>query len=522
MDLVVSPIAVALNTQGGGNAPTFTPGQIVDALVMRVLDQTHVQLAVGDSLIDVQTAVPLPQGAHVHLAVRATPDGLRLVVLHPDEIGGAAGSATAGAAAGATAKAADATRSADPTGATRAPLDPAALAANPQAALAQAVRAAALQQDGLAPLFANLAAMMTRGALPDGLRLAAAQLMAFRLPTDAPVEPEDVAGALARSGLFLEAGLAAGAAATRTSPSGDMKAALVALRAALAAMAGGPAAGRSEGAEAKLQGFAEAPLAGAGQAAGGRPEATGAQALYRALAQAITAGGLPAGATAAPTAPAPPASASPAAAPTAPGVAPGETGQPSRPPPPYGGAAPAAQPVAAPTLAEDVEPKDAARTLLAQTEAALARHTLLQAASLPGSTAPGGAADAAGARWVFEIPFVTPQGTTVAQFEIARDGKGQGAGGKVAPAWRARFAIEIEPVGLVHAQVTVAGERAGVTLWAERGDSAALLRDNVGVLAERLRAAELDPSEVVVRDGAPPRPARAAAPAAGRFLDRAS
>ncbi|RAI25998.1 hypothetical protein CH338_30985, partial [Rhodoplanes elegans] len=163
----------------------------------------------------------------------------------------------------------------------RPPLDPAALAANPQAALAQAVRAAALQQDGLAPLFANLAAMMTRGALPDGLRLAAAQLMAFRLPTDKPVEPEDVAGALARSGLFLEAGLAAGAAASRTSPSGDMKAALVALRAALAAMAGGPAAGRSDATESKLQGFVEASLAGAGHAAGGRPETAGAQALYR-------------------------------------------------------------------------------------------------------------------------------------------------------------------------------------------------------------------------------------------------
>ncbi|MFL9824763.1 flagellar hook-length control protein FliK [Rhodoplanes sp. SY1] len=520
MDLVVSPIAVALNTQGGGNAPTFTPGQIVDALVMRVLDQTHVQLAVGDSLIDVQTAVPLPQGAHVHLAVRATPDGLRLVVLHPDEIGGAAGGAvTAGAAA--ASKTADAARSAESGAVMRQPLDPAALAANPQAALAQAVRAAALQQDGLAPLFANLAAMMTRGALPDALRLAVAQLMAFRLPTDAPVEPEDVAGALARSGLFLEAGLAAGAAATRTSPSGDMKAALVALRAALAAMAGGPAAGRPEGTESKLQGFVEASLAGAGHVGAGRPETAGAQALYRALAQAITAGGLPAGATAAATAP-PAAAATPAAGSTAPGAAPGETGHPSRPPPPYGGAAPAAQPVAAPTLAEDVAPNDAARTLLAQTDAALARHTLLQAASLPGSAAPGGAADAAGARWVFEIPFATPQGTTVAQFEISRDGKGQGTAGKAAPAWRARFAVEIEPVGLVHAQVTVTGERAGVTLWAERGDSAALLRDNAGVLAERLRAAELDPSEVVVRDGAPPRPAREAAPAAGRFLDRAS
>jgi hypothetical protein len=128
--------------------------------------------------------------------------------------------------------------------------------------------------------------------------------------------------------------------------------------------------------------------------------------------------------------------------------------------------------------------------------------------------------DPGAGRWVFEIPFATPQGTTVAQFEIARDGKGEGAE-RHEVSWRARFAIDVEPVGIVHAQITVAGERTGVTLWAERGASAALLRDHAGDLAERLRAAELDPSEVVVRDGAPPRPRETVAPA-GRFLDRAS
>nr|WP_284701694.1 flagellar hook-length control protein FliK [Rhodoplanes tepidamans] len=280
-------------------------------------------------------------------------------------------------------------------------------------------------------------------------------------------------------------------------------------------MAGGAAAGRGDGQEAKLQGFVEASLSGATQAGAARLEAAGAQALYRALAQAVTAGGLPAGATTAATA------APATAAPAAPhGVAPGEPGQPQRPPPPYRGAAPAAQPAVGPSLGDDVTPEAAARTLLAQAEAGLARHTLLQAASLPGAAGPGAEPD--GARWVFEVPFATPQGTTVAQFEISRDARGQGSGERSAPAWRARFAIDVEPVGVVHAQVTVTGERAGVTLWAERGDSAALLRDNAGALADRLRAAELDPSEVVVREGAPPRPAREAAPPAGRFLDRAS
>ncbi|RAI43358.1 hypothetical protein CH341_14855, partial [Rhodoplanes roseus] len=275
MDLVVSPIAVSLNTQSGGNQPSFTPGQVVDALVMRLIDQTHVQLAVGNSLIDVQTAVPLLQGAHVQLAVRATPDGLRLVLLHPDETGA---TATGPAATAAARPAHDVSVR---TGVDTAP--PAATSAtSAQAALAQAVRAAAAQQDGLAPLLANLAAAMKLGGIPDAVRTAAAQLLSFRVPTDEPIEPEDVARALSRSGLFLEAGLATGT--VPASPAGDMKAALVALKAALAAMAR-----PGDGQDGKLQGFVEASLSGATQAGAARLEAAGAQALYRALAQAVTA-----------------------------------------------------------------------------------------------------------------------------------------------------------------------------------------------------------------------------------------
>lgn len=508
VDLVVSPIAVTLNTQSGGNAPTFTPGQVVDALVMRLIDQTHVQLAIGNALIDVQTAVPLQPGAHVQLAVRATPEGLRLVLLHPDEIFAGGAPADAATARAAAARPAVETATANPAG------SPSTTAASPQAALAQAVRSAAVQQDGLAPLLANVAAAMKLAGLPDPVRAAAAQLLAFRLPTDEPIKADDVARALARSGLFLEAGLAGGAAAARTSPAGDMKAALVALRAALAAMVGrdGAAAGGAE--NGRLQSFAEAAIAGATTGAAGRPDAGGAQALYRALAQTL--------AQSMPTPPGP-AAASGATLPGAPGSpdpAGATAASPSKPPPPYRGAAPAAQPPLPPTLGDDPSPQAAARTLLAETDAALARHTLMQAASLPDPGAAGGPDQAAG-RFVFEIPFATPQGTTIAQFEIARDGKSAPGTERQEAVWRARFALDIEPVGVVHAQITVAGARTGVTLWAERGASAALLRDHAADLAERLRAADLDPSEVLVRDGSPPRPRDTAAPA-GRFLDRAS
>lgn len=196
-------------------------------------------------------------------------------------------------------------------------------------------------------------------------------------------------------------------------------------------------------------------------------------------------------------------------------------GVPSRPPPPYRGALPVAQPVAQATIGNGDSIETVARTLLAETEAALARHTLLQAASLPDQPgAPLSGGDGAQARWAFEIPFVLPQGTAIAQFEIARDGAGRGVD-PVKPVWRARFSIDLDPLGAVHAQVAVIGERAAVTLWAERESSSALLRDNAPLLAEALRSAELEPSELVVRAGSPRQSATVAA-SAGRFLDRAS
>ena len=100
------------------------------------------------------------------------------------------------------------------------------------------------------------------------------------------------------------------------------------------------------------------------------------------------------------------------------------------PPPPFRGALPAAQPIAAPTIAPDAPLATTAHHLLDDTDAAIARQTLLQVASLPDridASAPK--IDASAPRWNFEIPFVTPQGTAMAQFEISRDGGGSGGRG---------------------------------------------------------------------------------------------
>jgi hypothetical protein len=193
---------------------------------------------------------------------------------------------------------------------------------------------------------------------------------------------------------------------------------------------------------------------------------------------------------------------------------------PPPPPPPYRGSPPVAQPATAATLASASGPADAAQRLLGAADAALARHTLLQAASLPDRPS----ADAArvqtqGPQWTFEVPVMTSAGTSIAQFEISRDGRAVTTEDRAV--WRARFSIDVEPMGPVHAQVTLRGNRTTVMLWAERPSTAARLRESSALLADALKQAELEPGDFHCRAGAPTVP-RASIPATGRFLDRAS
>ncbi|MES2165510.1 MAG: flagellar hook-length control protein FliK, partial [Pseudomonadota bacterium] len=161
-------------------------------------------------------------------------------------------------------------------------------------------------------------------------------------------------------------------------------------------------------------------------------------------------------------------------------------------------------------------PATVAYRLIENTDAALARQTLLQAASLLVDV-PGTRNDPTVPRWNFEIPFATPQGTAVAQFEISRDGSGNEieAASRV---WRARFSLDVEPSGPVHALVSLSHGRTSVRMWAERPATAAQLRINAPQLSHALREAALEPGDIVIGEGAPP---KAAPPPAGHFLDRA-
>lgn len=193
------------------------------------------------------------------------------------------------------------------------------------------------------------------------------------------------------------------------------------------------------------------------------------------------------------------------------------------PPPPYAGGPTAGQKPMEPSPLLMGAPEAMARRLLKGTQSALARQDLMQIASLPESVVHEQEAAeprALSTKLNFDLPFVTPQGVAVAQFEISRDGGGAGGGGPAAleQTYRARFSIDVEPLGPVHAQVVLAGARARVSLWAERSETIARLRAGEEALGAALRQADLTP-EVAVHSGAPPTPGNGPV---GHFVDQAS
>lgn len=172
------------------------------------------------------------------------------------------------------------------------------------------------------------------------------------------------------------------------------------------------------------------------------------------------------------------------------------------PPPARHGSVASQAPLAA-VLGPDDPPDQQLLTLRDETEQALARQTLHQLASVPDETA--------GPRWSFELPLLTPQGATIAQFAVERDDAGGGGG--AAPVWRARFALDIAPLGPVHVHLRLHGGHSAATLWVERPDSLALLRGQAGDLAGALGG------EVAIHPGTP---AAAPAPTPGQLVDRSS
>jgi len=540
VDTVTPTTPLGLLAQLGAGAPVLQPGQIVEAVVLALLENDSVRLGLPNATLDVRSTVPLTVGATIQLAVKSTGSGLQLVMLPTNGNAPSVATLASGAQVVADTFQTGLPQPAPASAGLSGVLQPAveisirgvsiqladmpssvapaqaAIGVNP---VAVAVQVAAARQGGLAPLMADLEALLGQGpaSLPAPVLVAAAQLLALRLPLDANLSAADVKQALNQSGLFLEARLAplsAAATASTGSVSGNAAAPLtvlggdVATASSTSSLLSASADLASVGSDLKaaLLVFRQVVQLWADQAT------TAAQASTPAVPNPVVARAAPL--------PLPLPSTNPLdglASPTAVVASTPIT----PPPPPYRGGQPASQPVAMASISGTAAAGEVATHLLTQADAALARHTLLQVASLPsgGISTDQHRTDHQGPQWTFEVPFMTPAGTSIAQFEIGRDDHAVSADGQ--RTWRARFSVDIEPMGPVHAQVTLMGSRAAVTLWAERDQSAAQLRESAPLLTEALKAAAFEPGDIQCRTGAPVMP-RSAVPAAGWFLDRAS
>jgi hypothetical protein len=579
MAITINPTLPVLAAAPAATTPglALQPGTVVNAQVLNILAENLVQIAISGLSIDVLSEVPLQAGQNLQLAVSQTESGVRLAIVPS---GAQAASGAPPDSVTLTPNAPIATPAGPGVAAAPAPQIN-QLTPLERAAVAVATETAVTQQGSQAPLFANLGALALSDGLPPPLQQAVAQVLAQRTSLDQNLAGSDVQNAVQKSGLFLEASLASGAVLP-ASGIPDLKAALIVLRQTLVSSLGATESPKAAPPAAVPQPAVSQPAAPqptVPQPAVPQSAVSGAATTATGEAVSTPAQTVQAGPPLAPFAapgidaqeiqPAParlavtdqtngsggaarivltdtllatePRAATPGAVlnllqealqeiPRAPGNAlsttvtlqNGRTEQAivrsNIPPPPFRGSLPSAQPIVAPSIVPHAPLAATAHHLLENTDAALARQTLLQVASLPDAgDGVGSRADPSAPRWNFEIPFATPQGTAMAQFEISRDG----GGNEVEAAkrvWRARFSLDVEPAGPVHALISLSGELTSVRMWAERPTTAAQLRAGAAELSQALSQAELSPGDIVIRHGAPPAtPARA-----GHFLDRAS
>lgn len=156
----------------------------------------------------------------------------------------------------------------------------------------------------------------------------------------------------------------------------------------------------------------------------------------------------------------------------------------------------------------DDAPAAVARSLIADTDRALARLLLHQSASLPrGDAAPGVDADAPPGT-VLQLPLAGPGGVSIAALRIERDPPdrerrpGDGPPGR---SHRAELAFAVDPLGPVAVRVgLLPGRRVVVGIWCETPAAVERLDGEIAGLADALGAAGLAVAGVDLHLGRPP------------------
>lgn len=149
-------------------------------------------------------------------------------------------------------------------------------------------------------------------------------------------------------------------------------------------------------------------------------------------------------------------------------------------------------------------------TLRQQVDSALATIRWQQLSSLPDETGRG-------AVWHLALPLQTPAGE-LADLRLRTDREAE----RSEPGtrrWTLDLSLAVEPLGPLHARLSLAGERLSATLWAERPATAALLDEHLGLLGAGLERAGLEVAHLAARAGRPPAPADQPALALDGLLD---
>ena len=563
----VRPNTAAAGKSGIVAGQTAMPAEVVEARVAAILDNGVVRFNTAYGPLDLSVEQNVAIGDRARIMIENTGAKLTLTLIGLTATADGAVAALRPGLPGATPVAQTLLSSpALPSGpaAARPPDEPA------RAAQAMA-RAAAATQAPATSLMARLSAVMANasGGLPAEVRAAVQEVLSQALRLDTPPDAEALREAVRRSGLFHEAL----AARTGQAPA-DFKQALVTLKAALAAWSP-PETAAPAGAAPAMTADGEgtspliiatartAPPAVSPVPVGGQAVATAATpAALQPVPPQIARQGVepdadaPVRTTGPGAPPAGPASALPAGLASLPQEAMAlppallrqlvarAFGSPEAEPrvesssqergsaPPRADVPPrATAPERAPQGFAELPPQELREALLGATDGALDRLKLAQYASLPREgTAAAPAAPppqqqagppAVPPAWVMELPMLAGREATLAQMRVTRDGRGSGTAEQDGPSWSIDVALDMSETGPIHARVRLGGGRLGVTLWAERGDVAERLRQDMPALRRTLDDAAFAVDDVAILTGAPAAPPRGAA-AAGYLLDTRS
>lgn len=164
--------------------------------------------------------------------------------------------------------------------------------------------------------------------------------------------------------------------------------------------------------------------------------------------------------------------------------------------PPLPGSPLQAQPTVPASLAA-LSHSGAAAELTRQTEGALARLQLNQLTSLPTTEHPA-------PLWTLELPLRHNGRADLLHMRIEQDQTAKRSNTQNA-SWTVSLGLDLDGLGPLHARITLAGERVSTTLWAERGETVALLDKHIDELYHGLARAGLKTDTIRCQQGEPPR-----------------